>query len=462
MIEDIFNPKSIAVIGASRNPDSVGYGILKNLLKGCVFENEYCKAFKGRLYVVNPNANNILGVVSYPNVKDIEDKIDLAIVAVPAKIVPSIIKECTEKKVKGIIVISSGFAESGKKGEELQEEIVKIVREAKIPLVGPNCLGIIRPSANLNASFAPTTPPEGNVAFLTQSGAIADSIIDWAIENRYGFSTIISYGNKADLGVHDFVAYLENDKETKVIAIYLEGLQDGRKFMDVCKKVGKTKPIIVLKAGRTDKGIQAISSHTGSLAGEYAIYKAAFKQSGVFVVDTIEELFDSAKALANQPGCKDNRIAIVTNGGGCGVLAADYCTELGIDVVELKKSTIDKLDKTGKMHPAYSRGNPLDIIGDALPEQYDAAINTLLAEDYISGMIVIQTLQAMTNSEEDARIVIEAKEQFPDKPIVCAYLGGRFSKRGRMLLEANGIPDYPDLIKAAKAMNVLIERGANK
>jgi len=315
---------------------------------------------------------------------------------------------------------------------------------------------------HLNASFAPTTPPEGNVAFLTQSGALADSIIDWSIEKRYGFSTIISYGNRADLDVHDFIAYLEKDEETKAIAIYLEGLHDGRKFMEVCKKAGRTKPIIVLKAGRTDKGIQAISSHTGSLAGTYAIYKAAFKQSGVFVADTIEELFDNAKALANQPSCKDNKIAIVTNGGGCGVLAADYCTELGIDIVELKKSTIDKLDKSGMMHPAYSRSNPLDIVGDALPEHYEAAINTLLAEDYISGMIVIQTLQAMTNSEEDARVVVAAKEKFPDKPIVCAYMGGKFSKRGRMILESHGIPDYNDLIKAAKAMHALVERGANR
>ena len=456
-LNKIFNPRTIALIGASRDTGSVGHGILRNLLKGCVFQSEYCRPFKGRVYPVNPNAEEILGKRCYPDIKNIEEDIDLVIIATPAKTVLSVVKECIQKKVGGIVVISAGFAELNEEGKKLQEEIVKEVRNAKIPLIGPNCLGIIRPSINLNASFAPSMPPTGNVAFVSQSGAIADSIIDWAIERRYGFSTLISYGNRADLDVYDFLEWLNNDPETKAIALYIEGINDGKRFMDIAKKVNMKKPIIALKAGKTEQGSTAISSHTGSLAGSYEIYKAAFRQSGVLLAETIEDLFDLTKALANQVSC-DNNIAIVTNGGGCGVLCADYCSELGINLVELKKSTITRLEKTGQMHPAYNRRNPLDIIGDALPERYKAAIDTLLGEDYISGLIVIQTLQTMTNPEEDARVIIEAQKKYPDKPIICVYMGGRFSQRGRMLLEADEIPDYNDIRKAARAMWALIKR----
>ncbi|MCK4428944.1 MAG: CoA-binding protein, partial [Candidatus Aenigmarchaeota archaeon] len=339
-------------IGASRDSGSVGYGILRNLIHGCVFSSEYCRGFKGRVFAVNPNAEEILGIRCYSNIKVIKEKIDLAIVAVPAKFVLSVIRDCVKKKVKGIILISAGFAEFGKKGRKMQEDIVGILKKARIPLIGPNCLGIIRPCADLNASFAPSMPPKGKIAFVSQSGAIADSIIDWAITERYGFSALISYGNKAMLDCYDFLEWLGNDKETKAIALYIEGLNDGRKFMEIAKKVSRKKPIVVLKAGRTDAGKKAIASHTGSLAGSYRIYESAFKQSGLVIADTIEGLFDIAKGLANQPNCKKNAVAIVTNGGGCGVLCADFCEKLGVNVVELKKSTVEKLDKSGKMHPA--------------------------------------------------------------------------------------------------------------
>lgn len=461
-LEKLFNPKSIAVIGASRNTESVGYGILKSLTRGCVLSSEYCRSFAGKIYPVNPKADYILGAKCYNSIGDIEDYIDLAVIAVPAKIVPSVLRECGKKNVPFAIIISAGFAEIGEEGEKLQEQILKIAEESRIRIIGPNCLGIIRPSNNLNASFAPTMPPEGPVGFISQSGALADSIIDWAVEERYGLSALISYGNRADLDVHDFIEFMAEDEKTKAIAIYLEGLKDGRKFMEVCRRVSKKKPIIVLKGGKTESGSKAISSHTGSLAGSYNIYKAAFKQSGVVIAETVEELFDLAKALAYQPPCKKNSIAIVTNGGGCGVLCADHCEEFGVHLAELKKSTIKKLDNTGKMHPAYSRRNPLDIIGDALPERYEAAINILLEEDYIHGLIVIQTLQTMTDPKEDAMKVIQAKEKFPEKPIICTYMGGLYSKRGGMILEANGIPDFNDIRKAASAMKALIERGKIK
>lgn len=452
----IFAPKSIAIVGASRNEKSVGFGLARNLIKGCSFECKYCRPFKGDIYLVNPNAGTILGKKCYPDLSSIKKKIDLVVIAVPAKIVEAIVEECAEAGVGGIIVISAGFGEVGDKGKEMQDNIVKKAAKAGIPVVGPNCLGIIRPSARMNASFAPSTPPKGDVAFISQSGALADSIIDWAIEKRYGFSTIASIGNQADLDISDFIEWLGKDKKTKAIALYIEGLKDGRKFMRVASKVSKKKPIIVLKAGRTEKGKQAISSHTGSMAGSYKIYETAFRQSGVEIADNVEELFDISKALAKQPPCK-NSIAIVTNAGGPGVLCADYCESMGINLAKLKQSTIAGLDKSGKMHPAYSRHNPLDLVGDALPERYEAAINTLLSERYIQGLIFIQTLQTMTDPIGDAKVVINARKKFK-KPIVCTYMGGMFSKGGRELLEKNRIPDYNDPKKAARVMKALINR----
>lgn len=450
----ILNPRTIAVIGASRDKNSVGYGILKNLISGGVFHSEHCRPFQGKVYAVNPNADWILNVKCNPNIKDIDDEIDLAIICVPAKIVLQVIKDCIRKKVKAAIIVSSGFAEDSEEGKKLQEKLVQLAK-GSIRLIGPNCLGIV--TNRMNASFAPSMPPPGEVAFLTQSGALADSIIDWAITEKYGMSTIISTGNQADMDVSDFIELLALDENTKVIALYVEDIEDGQKFMRSAEKVNKTKPIVVLKAGRDEKGLKAISSHTGRLATSYKIYEAAFKQCGLEIAESVEELFDIAKALAKQKPCRGN-VAIVTNGGGAGVLCADYCQEFGINVAELEKSTVKKLDKTGLMHPAYSKRNPLDIVGDALPERYEAAINILLEEKYIDGLIVVQTLQTMTNPEKNAIMIIEAQRKFPDKPIVCCFMGGGNVRNGINLLEANSIPNYPDPKRAAKAMQVLIKR----
>jgi len=457
-LEGLFSPKSIAIIGASRDHNSVGYGILRNLNTGCVFQCKYCKPFPGKIYPVNPYAEKVQGIRAYPSILRIEDEVDLAIICVPAKIVPMVMEECVEKKVKAMIVISAGFAEIGEKGKELQEKIADIAKKSKIPLLGPNCLGVIRPSSKLNASFSPSMPPEGTIAFISQSGALADSIIDWAIEARYGFSSVVSIGNRADLDIVDFLEYFEDDEKTKAITIYVEGIGDGRKFMEVAERVSKKKPIIALKAGRTEHGKKAVSTHTGSLAGSYEIFEAALKQSGVIVADTVEEMFDYAKALAYQSSCKGNNVAIISNAGGPAVLCSDYCGLLGINLPELKKSTINKLDKTNVMHKAYSRRNPLDIVGDALPRRYEAALNVLLGENYIDGAIVIQTLQTMTDPEEDANIIIKAHEKFPDKPVISTYMGGHFSRKAIKLLEENKIPDFNDPKKSAMAMKILIDR----
>ncbi len=455
-ISYIIEPQSIAVIGASRKRDSVGHGVLENLLYGGVFRTKYCRPFRGRVYPVNPNAKKILGRKAYPDITEVPGSVDLAVICVPAIIVPSVMKQCAIKGVKGAIIISAGFGEYGEKGKALQDEVLRIAKN-RIRIVGPNCLGVLRMPRHMNASFAPTMPPPGDIAFVSQSGALADSVIDWAIENRYGFSTVISYGNKADLDAHDFLEWLADDPKTRVITLYIEGVRDGRRFLDTARKATRKKPVVVLKAGRGSAGTKAISSHTGSLAGSYSIYQAAFRQSSMIPADNVEELFDIAKALAEQPPCKKNSIAIVTNGGGCGVLAADYCEEFGVGLAEFRKKTIEKLDKSGQMHAAYSRRNPLDIVGDALPGRYRAAVDTLIAEPNVGGMIVLQTLQTMTDPVADAKVVVRAHRRHPDKPILCVYMGGKFSRAGIRYLERHSIPDYNDPRKAAKAMWALMK-----
>jgi acetate---CoA ligase (ADP-forming) len=461
-LDYLFNAKSIAILGASRRPESVGHGVLKSLVVGGVFENKYCMPFKGKIFPVNPNAEEVLGLKCYKSILDIKDKIDVAVFCIPAQFVNQAMEECAKKKVKVAVIISAGFAEFNEEGKIMQQQVIETAKKAGIRVVGPNCLGIIRTPNKMNASFAPSMPPEGNIAFISQSGALADSIIDWALRDRYGFSTIISFGNGADVDAADFLEWLGKDKHTKAIAMYIEGIRDGKKFMQIAKKVSKVKPIVVIKAGRTAIGQKAVSSHTGSLAGGYQVYEAAFKQSGIIVAETVEELFDIAKAVADQPALRLNSIGIITNGGGAGVLTADYCEMFGLKLAELQPSTVKKLETTGKMHPAYSRRNPLDIIGDALPERYKVAVHTLLSEKYIGGLIVLQTLQAMTNPMEDAKIIIEAHKKYPLKPVICVYMGGKFSLDGIKHLEEHCIPDYNDPAKAARAMKALLEYGAIK
>lgn len=451
----LFSPKSVAIIGASRDVSSVGHGIAKNLLAGCVLQCKFCRPFGGKTYLINPHANDILGQNCYASILDVKGSVDVAIIAVPAKIVPAVMHECAKKKVKFAIVISAGFSEAGEEGIKLSDGIVSIAKSAGIRILGPNCLGIIRPNVHLNASFAPSVPSIGSVAFISQSGALADSVIDWAIDERFGFSGIVSIGNAADIGFSELLDWFSQDRETKVITLYIEGIKDGRRFFEHLTRACRKKPVVVLKAGSTDISTRAIGSHTASLAGNFQVFSAAISQAGAFQVNTVEDLFDVAKALSLQPKMKSNRIAIVTNAGGPGVMCSDWCSKLGLDIVELKESTKIKLEKTKIMHHAYSRANPLDLIGDALPRQYEAAINILLSEKYIDGLIMIQTIQTMTKSEDDAKVIISARKRFPNKPIVCMYMGGRFSKRAINILEEAGIPDFNDPRKAALAMRAL-------
>ncbi|MFQ5406672.1 MAG: acetate--CoA ligase family protein, partial [Candidatus Micrarchaeia archaeon] len=413
------------------------------------------KPFPGRAYAVNPKAKEVLGIESYPSVTLIPGKVDLAVICTPSKTVVQIMQECAQKKVKAVIITSAGFAELGENGKNLQEQVLSIAKVAGITVLGPNCLGIIRPPVCLNASFALTAPQPGQVAFVSQSGALADSIIDWAVENRYCFSLVASLGNSADVDASDFLKWCSQDESTKAIALYLEGIKDGRRFMEIARKVSRTKPIVLLKGGRSKEGVKAAGSHTGSLVGNFNVWQAAAKQSGIVMAETLQELFEMAEALAEQPRTSKNAVAIVTNGGGAGVLTADYCQKTGLNVVELKEETLKRLDESNAMHPAYSRGNPLDLIGDARPERYKVALDVVLSEDYIGSVIVIQTLQTMTDTKADAQIVIDAKKRHPHKPVVCVFMGGKFSKAGIELLRENNVSDFNDPRPAVRVMAAL-------
>jgi len=439
----IFNPKSIALIGASEEEGTVGFGLAKNIFMG---------KDSRKIYFVNPKREEVLGMKCYNSISEIKEKIDLVIIAVPMPIVKSIVLECGEKKVGGLIIVSAGFKESGNIKEE--EEIRDIARKYKVPLIGPNCLGIINPSINLNASFAPITPKKGNIAFLSQSGALLDSVVD---QDRLGFSKVVSYGNEADLDLADFIEYLKTDLETKVISIYFEGVKDGRKFMRIASEVSKTKPIVAIKSGRSDKGKEAVGTHTGTLAGDYDVYKTAMKQSGVILVDTLEELFDTSLALSSLPKC-ENGIGIVTNGGGLGVLTVDYCSELGIELPQLSKTTISYFEKGETMKKVINKNNPLDLLGDALADRYALGIESLLRQKDINGLIVISTPQLMTEHEKNAKIIVELRNKYPLKPIVCCFLGGQSVALAIKYLESNGIPNYTDVKRAVKSINGLIKR----
>jgi len=454
-LNKIFNARSVAIIGASRQEKTVGFGLVKNILLG---------KEQRKIFFVNPNVTEIVvdgeTFKTFAKISDIQEEIDLAVVAVPAKIVPSVIDECCAKKVGGIVVISAGFGETGDEGLKLQQEIAEKVKNAGIPMIGPNCLGVVNVKEKLNASFAPGMPEEGSVAFISQSGAVLDVIVDGA--EHLGISAAISFGNEADVTLIDFLEWAETDKDTKVIALYIEAIKNGRKFMEVAKRIiegGPSragKPIVAIKAGKFESDSNVVKSHTGSMAGDYEVYKAAFKQAGVVEVESIEDLIDISRILSWQPRCK-NSFAIVTNGGGYGVMASDCFKRFDINLTKLSKETIDKISASEFMSPSWSHANPADVVGDAGPERYKAAIEAVLEQENVSGLMVIQTPQIMTDPIGNAKVIIELKNKFPEKPIVCFFLGKGMSGEAIKLLGENKIPNFKRLRSGITALKSLIK-----
>ena len=431
----IFQPSSIAVVGASTRAGTVGNDLFRNLLF-----NE----FNGPVYPVNPKANNVLGVHAYPDLPSVPGEVDLAVLIVPAAAVLQVVDQAIAKGVKSLVVISAGFKETGGKGAELERQLRDKVRAAKIPLIGPNCLGVINtdPAVRMNAAFGRKMPGPGNLAFLSQSGASCTSVLDYAEERHMGFSKFISFGNKADINEIDLLEYLAKDPTTDVIAMYLEDISDGRRFIETVGKIfwETHKPMLCLKSGRTPEGAKAVSSHTGSLAGSDAVYDALLVQSGVQRVDTISELFDSAALYCNQPLPRGNRVAIITNAGGPGIMATDSAVRFGLKLAELSPATQEKLKAA--LPPTASLRNPVDVIGDARADRYQAAVQTVLEDDQVDMGMVILTPQSMTEVEETAAGIPDAVRGIK-KPVVCAFMGAKDVAAGVDILRQAGIPNYP-------------------
>ena len=443
-IEPVMNPRSIAVVGATNRSGSVGLAVFRNILDA---------GFQGLLYPVNPKAKSVQNIKAYPKLSNIPDEVDVAVIIVPAEIVCSVLEEAGQKQVKGAIVISAGFKEVGERGAEREKQLKETAAKYDIRVIGPNCLGVINNNekVRLNASFATKMPKAGNIAFISQSGALCTAVLDYAEGRNIGFSKFVSFGNKADVSEIDLLNYLKNDPDTHVILMYLEDIAHGRAFLETAREVTwqAHKPILAIKSGRSAEGALAAASHTGSLAGSDSAYDAIFRQSGILRVEGVDELFNSALAFAKQPIPKGNRIAIVTNAGGPGIMATDAAIRHGLKIAAFSEQTKQKLKQ--ELPPTASIRNPVDVIGDATHERYEAAIRHVLMDDNVDGAIVILTPQTMTDVLETAQIIPRVAKDI-DKPLLCSFMGIVDVSEGIEHLEANGIPNYAFPEAVARSM----------
>ena len=436
-LQALFEPTSIAVIGASARPGSVGQAVFRNLL---------LNGYTGTIFPVNPKHGSIMGVKAYSSVLEIEDDLDMAILIIPASGVSAVLDQCAQKGIHSAIVISAGFKETGGAGAALEAQIRDQARAAGIALLGPNCLGLINtdPKISMNASFARSMARPGNIAFMSQSGALCTSILDYAGSQNIGFSKFISFGNKADIDENDLLRYLGQDPQTQVILMYVEDLSNGLDFIHIAREITSeqeiTKPILALKSGRTAEGARAAASHTGSMAGTDEVYDALMAQAGVLRVDTVQELFDYAMAFANQPMPRSDRIAIVTNAGGPGIMATDACVRQGLELADLSDKTREIL--TAALPAAASVKNPVDVLGDAQHDRYQTTLEAVLQDDNVDALVVILTPQNMTDIEEIARGITQLNLRY-DKPILASFMGGADVAAGVHILRQHGVPHYP-------------------
>ena len=444
MLTSFFNPGSVAVIGASRSPGKVGYDVVKNLLDG---------GYERPIYPVNPKADEVLGVRCYASVLDVEGPVELAVVAIPAKHVLDALRECARKGTRSVVVISAGFKESGEEGAERERRLAEECRREGIRCIGPNCLGVMSPVTRLNASFGAAMPRPGNIAFFSQSGALGTAILDIAVGEDIGLSRFISYGNKADVDETDLIEALGEDDETDVILGYVESIDDGRQFIDVAARVTRRKPVVILKSGRTSAGARAASSHTGSLAGSDSAYSAAFKQCGVFRAETVEEFFDFARAFACRKLPRDNRVAIVTNAGGPGIVATD-----AVEASLLEMATLsDRTRQTLAQHlPAHANlQNPVDVIGDARADRYRRAIEAVVADEGVSAVLTILTPQTSTEVDRTAEAVADAAAA-TDKPILTSFMGSASVQDAWDILDRRSVPNFEQPDRAVGAIEAMV------
>jgi acetyltransferase len=430
-LDKIFNPKSIALIGASDEEGSVGYILMKNLTAG----------YKGSVYPVNIHKPEILGLKAYRSVDQLPEIVDLAIIATPARTVPDIVEQCGEAGIKGIIIISAGFKETGLEGKALEERILEIKNKYNLRIIGPNCLGIIHPDINLNATFVPITIKPGSIAFISQSGALGSAILDLAVHENIGFSNFVSVGSMIDVDFGDLIDYFGTDPKTLSILMYAEGITDARKFMSAARHFASTKPMIVVKAGRFAESAKAAASHTGALTGEDMVYDAAFKRAGIVRVEEIEDLFNCADALGKQPLPRGPNLAIITNAGGPGVMAADALLARGGKLARLDSKTMETLNNV--LPPYWSKGNPIDILGDATPQRYQAAAEACFKDENIDGLLIIYTPQGGADPVEIANgIVGLCKTRDSCKTYLTSFMGYKDVEEANRILSENGAPTY--------------------
>lgn len=438
-----FAPRSVAVVGASRDPMKLGYVLLDNIVRA---------RFPGPVYPVNPSAESVLGLRTYARLDDIPGPVDLAVITVPAAAVGDVIDDCARKGVRAAVVITAGFRETGPAGLARERDIVQRARAGGLRIIGPNSLGIINTFTSLNATFAESAPFRYEVALMSQSGAMATAILDWARAIGAGFSKFVSLGNMADVDEVDLLDYLRDDPQTKLVVGYLEGFTDGRRFLGVARATTPNKPVVIMKVGRSAAGARAAQSHTGSLAASDAIVDAAFRQVGITRAYTMAELFDYTLAFSYLPLPKGKRIAIVTNAGGPGVMAADAVERFGLELAQLTTVSRDML--ASALPAAASSANPVDVLGDAAADRYQAAIEIVIRDANVDGVIVLLTPQAVTEPERTAR-AISHLARVSDKPIMGVYMGGDAVARGRLMLDASHVPGYHYPERAVRAMAAL-------
>ncbi|MBW2430069.1 MAG: acetate--CoA ligase family protein [Deltaproteobacteria bacterium] len=459
-LDAIFAPQSVAVIGASTSAGKVGHDIFANILRG---------GYTGTLYPVNPNAKSILCVRAYPSVKEIPDQVDLAMLILAPRLTLNAVKEAAAKGVKGIVIVSAGFREVGDQGAAIENQIISICKEAGIRLVGPNCLGVINPlpEIRLNASFSARMPTPGKISFISQSGALCTAVLDFAADRDFGFSKFISIGNKADVDELDLLRYLHADPNTEVIMIYLEELRRGAEFVQTVKEITsgyRRTPVLVIKSGRTMAGAQAAASHTGALAGSEAVYDAIFKQTGIIRAESIHELFDFASAFAYKEESalgklrrkvpQGNRVAIITNAGGPGIVATDMTVSSGLRLARFKPETIEALDS--HLPDTANLNNPVDVIGDASQDRYENALSAVIKDEGVDGALVILTPQSMTNALGTAKAIVRVARG-SQKPILCSFMGIIDVSAGVKYLQQYGYPVFRFPENAAKAFGALYQ-----
>ena len=440
-LDKIFNPQNVAIIGASDVEGSVGYALVKNFTQ---------LGYAGKVYFVNIRKPEILGVKTYKTVDQIPEPVDLAIIATPAKTVPDVMEECGRAQVKGVIIVSGGFKETGLEGKALEEKILEVARKHSIRVIGPNCIGVIRPNINLNATFMNKMPKPGNIAFLSQSGALGSAIFDWAIHENIGFSNFVSVGSMIDVDFGDLIDYFGSDPKTKSILMYIEGITEARKFMSAARHFARTKPIIVVKSGKFAESAKAVTSHIGSFSGEDDVYDAAFKRAGIVRVEEIADLFNAAEVLGTQPLPKGPRLAVITNAGGPGVMATDALIAQGGKLAELSEKTMGILN--GVLPSFWSKGNPIDVLGDARIDRYKVAVEACLNDDAIDGVLVIFTKQAGSEPVEIAKGIVELvrDKSYQNKTILTSFMGFDTVQEANNIFNANNIPTYSTPEQAIK------------